>query len=215
MDRFDWIDMETWPRREIYKLYTEEWTTVTYSFTKKFSVAKLVPYLKERGIKLVPALMWLVCREVNRVENFRLAIRDGSLGRWDVVHPLFPTLNETENMTFHSLRYEEDFQTFYRAYLAEQEENRGKTNLWATGRPENFFMVSIFPFLHFDGLSLQLKNAKGYFAPYIAIGRYNSEMELPCMIMVNHAAVDGWHVAGFLNSLEAALAQPDRYFGQR
>ena len=122
MDRFEKIDMQLWPRAEIYRLYTEQWTTVTYSITKKLSAAKLVPYLKERGIKLAPALIWLVSREVNRIENFRLAIQDGALGRWDVIHPLFPTLNEQENMTFHSLVgqrcAQELFYGFYPAHAA-------------------------------------------------------------------------------------------------
>ena len=127
MDHFDIIDMATWPRAEIYKLYTDEWSTVTYSLTKKLSVAKLVPYLKERGIKFVPALMWLVSREINRIENFRLAVHDGKLGIWDVIHPMFPTLNADENMTFHGLRFQDDFHAFYQSYLTEQRENRNKT----------------------------------------------------------------------------------------
>jgi len=211
MDHFDIIDIATWPRAEIYKLYTQEWSTVTYSLTKKLSVAKLVPYLKERGIKFVPALMWLISREINRIENFRLAIHEGKLGTWDVIHPMFPTLNSDENMTFHGLRYQDDFHAFYESYLVEQQENRNKTNLWANRIPENFFMVSIFPWLHFDASSMQLRNAKEYFAPFIAIGQYNEEMELPCMLMGNHAATDLWHVSQFFSRLKEAMDDPDQW----
>lgn len=211
MDHFDIIDMESWPRAEIYKLYTEDWSTVTYSLTKKLSVAKLVPYLKEQGIKFVPALMWLVSREINRIENFRLAIHDGKLGIWDVIHPMFPTLNAYENMTFHGLQYTDDFHAFYEAYLAEQQENRNKTNLWANKIPENFFMVSIFPWLHFDASSMQMKNAKYYYAPFIAIGQYNEQMLLPCMFMGNHASADAWHVAKFFARLQDAMDNPSQW----
>ena len=211
MDHFEIIDMDQWPRAELYNLYTQVWSTVTYSLTKQLSAAKLVPYLKERGIKFVPALMWLVSREINRIENFRYAIQDGKLGRWDVIHPMFPTLNADENMTFHGLRYQEDFSAFYGAYLEEQRENRDKTNLWANKIPENNFMVSIFPWLHFDASSMQLKNAKGYYAPFIAIGQYNGEMELPCMLMGNHAVADAWHVAKFFNGLQEGMDHPSQW----
>ena len=211
MDHFDIIDMATWPRAEIYKLYTDEWSTVTYSLTKKLSVAKLVPYLKERGIKFVPALMWLVSREINRIENFRLAVHDGKLGIWDVIHPMFPTLNADENMTFHGLRFQDDFHAFYQAYLAEQQENRNKTNLWANAIPENFFMVSIFPWLHFDASSMQMKNAKYYYAPFLAIGQYNEQMLLPCMFMGNHASADAWHVAKFFRALQEGMDDPSAW----
>lgn len=211
MDHFEIVDMDAWPRAELYKLYTEGWGTVTYSLTKKLSVAKLVPYLKERNIKFVPAVMWLVSREINRIENFRLAVKDGQLIRWDVIHPMFPTLNAHENMTFHGLRHQERFSDFYEAYLEEQKENRDKTCLWANHIPPNFFMVSIFPWFHFDASSMQLKNAKGYYTPFIAIGQYNGEMELPCMLMGNHAATDAWHVAKFYAGLQEAMDNPAQW----
>lgn len=211
MDHFETIDMENWPRAELYKLYTEQWGTVTYSLTKKLSVEKLVPYLKENGIKFVPAVMWLVSREINRIENFRLAVQDGKLGKWDVIHPMFPTLNAYENMTFHGLNYQEDFRAFYEAYLTEQQENRTKTTLWANHIPENFFMVSIFPWLHFDASSMQMKNAKYYYAPFIAIGQYNAQMELPVMLMGNHASSDAWHVAKFFAGMQEGLDDPSQW----
>lgn len=211
MDSFELINMEKWPRAEVYKLYTQVWSTVTYTLTKKLSVAKLVPYLKERGIKFVPAVMWLVAREVNRIENFRLAVRDGQLGKWDVIHPMFPTLNAQENMTFHGLKYREDFRAFYEAYLEEQQENKDKTNLWANKIPANFFMVSIFPWLHFDASSMTMHKGRDYHAPFLAIGQYNEEMELPCMLMGNHASTDAWHVAKFFKGLQEGFDNPEQW----
>lgn len=205
MDRFEIIDMDTWSRAEIYKQYTEVWTTVTYSVTKKLSAAKLVTVLKERGIKLAPALIWLTGREINRVENFRLGLRDKTLGRWEMLHPLFPNLNSDQNMSFHSVRFDRDFRSFYEAYLAEQEENRDKTNLWATECPENYYFVSIFPWLHFEGMSMQLKNAKGYYAPYISLGQYDEDMVMPCAVMANHAAVDAWHFSRFFDGMQEGM----------
>lgn len=211
MDRYEIIDMQTWPRAEVYRLYTEVWSTVTYSLTKKLSGAKLVPYLKERGIKFVPAIMWLVCREINAIGNFKMAIKDGKLIQWDVVHPFFPNLNTDGNMTFHGLRFDPDFPTFYRAYLAEQQENASKTCLWANEIPVNNFMVSVLPWLHFDGSSMQIKNAKGYYAPFIAIGKYNEAMELPIMLMGNHAVSDAWHVSKFFDGLQEGMDNPSQW----
>lgn len=211
MDHFEIIDMEQWPRAELYKLYTETWSTVTYSLTKKLSIATLVPFLKGRGIKLVPALMWLTCREINKLENFRFAMKDGKLISWDRVHPLFPTLNSFGNMTFHSLPFCDSFAQFYASYLAEQQENKAKTNLWATAVPENNFMVSIFPWLHFDASSMQIKNAKGYYSPFIAIGQYNEDFALPVMLMGNHAVSDAWHVAQFFDGMQQGFDNPAQW----
>ena len=114
-------------------------------------------------------------------------------------------------MTFHGLTYQEDFHAFYEAYLAEQQENRNKTCLWANHIPENFFMVSIFPWMHFDASSMQMKNAKYYYAPFIAIGQYNEQMQLPCMLMGNHASADAWHVAKFFAQLQEGMDDPSQW----
>lgn len=210
MDKFEIIDMDTWPRAAQFRLYTEKWPTTSYSLMKKLSVAKLVPYLKERGIKFVPAIIWLVGRGFNRIENFRLAVKDGKLGTWDVIHPLVPTLNKDKNMTFHNIRFEEDFGTFYEAYLREQQENADKTSLFANRVPANFFMVSVFPFLHFDGGSMEVSTTDNY-APFIAIGKYNEEMLLPCSVMGNHAAQDAWHISELFNDMQAGMDNPEEW----
>lgn len=209
MDYFEQIDLNIWPRAEVYQLYTQQWTTVTYSVTKKLSASALVPYLKERGSKFVPAMLWLVSHEINRIENFRLAVRDHRIGTWNVIHPYFPVKNSTENMSFHAVRYRENFKDFYQDYRAEQQENAHKINLWATPVPENAFMISVMPWLHFDGMSMQLKNPKEYYPPYVGIGQYNEQMELPCVIMVNHATVDAWHLAQFFDGLQRLMNTPE------
>ena len=210
MDKFEIIDMDTWQRAAIYRLYTEKWPTTSYSLMKKLSVDKFVPYLKEKGIKFVPAIIWLVGREFNHIENFRLAVKDGKLGKWDVIHPLVPTLNKDKNMTFHNIRFEEDFGKFYEAYLQEQQENIEKTSLFANRVPDNFFMVSVFPFLHFDGGSMQV-SGKGNYAPFVAIGKYNEEMLLPCVVMGNHAAQDAWHISEFFKGLQEGMDNPEEW----
>ena len=211
MDHFEAIDMDTWPRAQLYRLYTKGWGSVTYSLTKKLDVSRLVPYLKERRIKFVPAVMWLVSREVNRIENFRLGTVDGKLGVWDAIHPLYPTLNAQENMTFHNLAFTEDFKAFYEAYLAEQQENKDISTLWASRCPSNFFMVSIFPWLHFDASSMTMHRDNGYYAPFIAMGQYNEEFLLPCMLMGHHATADAWHAAKFYSALQEGFDHPENW----
>ena len=211
MDKIEVIDMQTWPRAEVYKLFTEQWTTITYSLNTKFSVEKTVTYLKERGLKFVPAIMWVFSREVNRHDNFRYVIKDGKLCRWDVIHPMFPTLNPQENVTFHSIRFEDDFASFYQAYLKEQQENANKSVLWATEIPENFFLFSVLPWLHFEGSAMNLKNAKGYYSPIIAVGKYNEKKQMPCLFVGNHAVADAWHVNKFFDGVQKSLDNPSEW----
>lgn len=207
MDRFELIDMEHWARAEEYRLFADEWL-MTYSMTKHLPAEKTVDFLKARKIKLVPALIWIVSEAFNRCENFRLAVKDGKLGKWEVIHPMFPTLNADKNLTIHSLRYTDDFECFYNAYLKEQAENADKTSLWLYEVPANSFMISVFPFVHFDGSSMHFSRAKDNYAPFFAIGKYDEQKKLPCMLAGNHAVADGWHVAEVFDSIQKRLDDP-------
>ena len=178
MDHFEVIDMERWPRAEEYRLFANDWL-MTYSMTKHLPAANTVAFLKERKIKFVPALIWIVSEAFNRCENFRLAVRDGKLGKWDTIHPIYPTLNADKNLTFHSLRFTGDFECFYDAYLEEQKETAEKTGLWLYEVPENSFVISVFPFIHFDGSSVHFSHAKENYAPFFAIGNTMSKKDCP------------------------------------
>ncbi|MDE7372502.1 MAG: chloramphenicol acetyltransferase CAT, partial [Clostridia bacterium] len=101
MDKFKPIDINTWPRAEEYRLFTEKWSTICYTVTVKVSVQNTVSFLKEKGIKFVPAILWLITRELQKQENFMLAVKDGKLGKWEAIHPMYPVINSTGNITFH------------------------------------------------------------------------------------------------------------------
>ncbi len=206
MDTFEQIDLATWERGEEYRLFAERLQT-TFSMTKHIPAANTVTYLKEHGLKLVPALLWIVSDAFNRCENFRLALRGGVLGRWDIIHPIFPTLNADKNLTLHSLRYTENFESFYDAYRKEQEETKDTCRLFPYPMPENACMVSVFPFVHFEGSSMHFHDPT-YYTPFFAIGKYDGEKKLPCMLAGNHAVADGWHVSEVFRIIGERLDRP-------
>ena len=126
MDHFVEIDKATWPRRELYELYTKTWMEQTFSASVKLRVEKLINCQKAHGQKLVPALLYIFSRELSRDQAFTLAIKGGTLGCWDRIHPVYPVRNENGTFTFHTTPVGDDFASFYEAYMREKEENAGK-----------------------------------------------------------------------------------------
>lgn len=214
MDDFTEINMDTWPRAEEYGLFTRQWTTICYTVTLKQDVTDTVTHVKEKGFKFVPAVLWLITRELNAQENFRLAVRDGKLGVWDQLHPMYPTINRTGNMTFHSTAYRDGFSDFHQAYLAEAELNRNAAGIFASTMPENSYVISVVPYMSFENVSFHLKNAKNYYAPIFDIGKYRDDhgrLLMPVSVTVNHAAADLSHVNALFKGLQNALYMPESW----
>ena len=209
-DIFEPVDMATWPRADEYIQYTEKWTTISSSINVKISVAKLLPHIKAKGVKFAPAIIWAITRQVNNLKNFRYAIVDGQLGNWDVMHPMYPTLNKDENISFHSVRFKEDFADFLADYAEEQLENADKTSFFANEAPANSFILSILPWMQFEG-SMTLKNPKGYYAPIFVVGKFNEEKVLNIMLTVNHATVDAYHLYLLFDGLQKMLDTPEEW----
>lgn len=214
MDQFSVIDMETWARTKEYRLFTEQWTTICYTVTMKPDVTETVKYLKEKGLKFVPAVLWLITRELCKQENFLLAVRDGKLGKWNKIHPMYPVINSTGNMTFHTTEFTDRFSEFYQAYVTEGEKNQDATDIFATRMPENGYVISVVPYMNFESVSFHLKNAKNYYPPVFDIGKYSDvcgRLLMPVSVTVNHAAADLNHVNLFFEGLQNALNDPEKW----
>ncbi len=213
MDQFTPIDKETWPRKALFELYTRSWMEMTYSASMKLRAEKLVKLLKARGQKLVPALLYIFSREISRDQAFTVAIQDGVLGSWDKMHPIYPVQNDNGTFTFHTTPMDGDFQRFYDAYLREKEENAGITAAYASETPPNGYLISIMPYFAFDAYAFSMKNIKNYFAPLIAIGKYDENYLLPVAATVNHAVCDGHHLSELFRRVQEAFDHPEEWLG--
>lgn len=69
--QFHRIDLETWPRREHFQHYLER-VPCGYSMTVDLDLTRLLPRLKERGLRLYPTLIWALSQVVNRHPEFRM-----------------------------------------------------------------------------------------------------------------------------------------------
>ena len=173
MDRFTEINKETWPRRELFERYTKSWMEMTFSVSLKLRAEHLVKWQQAQGQELTPALLYIFSKELSRDQAFTMAVKDGVLGYWDKIHPLYPVLREDGNFTIHTTPVDGDYPGFYAAYLRERAENAGKTGAYASELPVNGYILYIMPYFAFDSFSFAPKNLKNYFAPIMSIGKYD------------------------------------------
>ena len=108
------VDFSTWPRGDLFQFYMDH-MRVVMSLTVDMDVTPLVRFVKQRGMKFYPAMIWVVSRVINSHEEFKLGWdQDGNLIRWDFVSPSYAHFHPGDgNFTKLVTPYMEDLQAFH------------------------------------------------------------------------------------------------------
>lgn len=206
--QFTPIDLQTWKRGQLF-YYFSKMAPTGYSLTVKLDITKIKAALDEEKLKFFPAYLWLVTKTLNQQEEFRIAEKDGQIGYYDHLTPLYASFHE-DDKTFSLMwtEYEDDFRTFYDAYIHNQKqygEGRGVLAQSDLLPPPNAYTVSCVPWISFQHFSVHSYENKPYFFPSVEVGKFmveNDRLMMPLSITCHHAATDGYHVSRFLEQLQ-------------
>lgn len=168
--------------------------------------------LKQAGMKFYPAYLWLVTRTLNRQQEFKIAEKDGQIGYYDTLTPLYAVFHD-DDKTFSLMwtEYDDDFKSFYRSYLENSTRYGGNHGILAqAGRtpPPNAYTVSCVPWISFRHFAVHTYENKPYFFPSVEAGRFFEESGrtvMPLSITCHHASADGYHVSRFLETLQSEV----------
>lgn len=206
-DMFHKIDMREWPRREMF-YYFSRMAPTGYSVTVDVDVTHLLSVTKEHKLKFFPAYLWLVTRNLNRQIEFKCAMKDGEVGYYDTLTPLYAAWHpETHTFSLMWTEYTESFGAFHSAYLHDQAAYGENTGVLARPGlpPENAYTVSAVPWIEFRHFAVHSYENKYYFFPSIEAGKYHDvggRVLMPLSMTCHHATTDGYHVSEFLKSLQ-------------
>ena len=211
------IDPQTWNRGQIF-YYFSEMAPTGYSLTVKTDVTKLYRSVKDAGIKFFPAYLWLVTKNLNKQTEFKCAVRDGQLGYFDTLTPLFAVFHEDDN-TFSLMwvPFKESFSDFYGDYLLYKEkyaDNHGILSQPQQLPPENAYTVSCLPWVHFEHFAVHSYENKPYYFPSVEAGKFENtdgKLQMPLSITCHHATTDGIHIRRFLDDLQADMDTFQQY----
>ncbi len=196
------INPETLERREYFEHYLSA-VPCTYSMTTKLDITNI----KQKGLKLYPAMLYLLTTAVNKYEQFRMAFNNrGELVQYSEMEPCYTVFHkDTETFSNIWTGYSKDYDEFCRRYEDDVERYGSVKRFMAKpDLPENNFTVSMIPWTTFDSFNLNVPNFR-YLTPIFTIGRYfvdNERFRLPLSVQVHHAVCDGFHVCRFINDLQ-------------
>jgi chloramphenicol O-acetyltransferase type A len=205
--RFHPIDLDTWSRKPYFEHYLNR-VRCTYSMTANLDITGLLTELKNKRMKLYPALIHMIATVVNRHIEFRTCFdSEGRLGYWESMSPSFTIFHE-DDKTFSSIwtSYSEDFKEFYGRYL-DDIGRYGDVKEFAAkaDEPPNTFPISSIPWVSFTGFNLNVYADGTYLLPIFTIGKYvrqEGKILLPLSGQFHHAVCDGYHAGVLYNELQ-------------
>ena len=202
------IDLQNWSRGQMF-YYFSKMAPTGYSMTVQMDVTNLRAAVKKAGIKFFPAYLWLVTKNLNRQVEFKVALKDGVLGYYDTLTPLYASFHEDDS-TFSLMwtAFDEDFSRFYEAYLENKRQFtqvHGVLSQAPMLPPANAYTVSCIPWVSFDHFAVHSYENKPYYFPSVEAGKLwqqEGKWFMPLSITCHHATTDGYHVKCFLEDLQ-------------
>ena len=211
------IDLQSWPRGQIF-FYFSKMAPTGYSLTVTVDITELRRSAKEAGLKFFPVYLWLVTKNLNRQTEFKIAEKDGALGFYDTLTPLYASFHEDDH-TFSLMwtQYSDSFSHFYQSYIENQErfgDVHGVLCQPQTLPPANAYTVSCIPWVGFTHFAIHSYENKAYYFPSVEAGKFFAQGDktlMPLSITCHHAATDGYHVKCFLEALQDDMRNFKQY----
>jgi chloramphenicol O-acetyltransferase type A len=201
------MNIEEWERKPHFEHFFNE-ARCTFSVTANINITELLSTLRDEGIKLYPAFLYMVTKAVNAHREFRMSRNEnGNLGYWENMIPSY-TFFHQDDKTFSAMwtDFSDDFAVFYRNYLNDLKlYGDGKGILAKGAEPPHAFNVSCIPWISFTGFNLNIYSEGRYLLPIITSGKYleqAGETLLPVSLQVHHAVCDGYHAGLFINEVQ-------------
>ncbi|MCE0450004.1 type A chloramphenicol O-acetyltransferase [Brevibacillus sp. AF8] len=205
--KFQRIDLNNWSRKSYFEHYLNR-VNCTFSLTANIDISGLLPALRQKGMKLYPAFLYMVTNVVNEHREFRTSFHaDGELGYWESMIPSY-TFFHKDDQTFSTMwtEFADEFPVFYQNYVADMKQYGDNKGFVAKEpEPPYTFPVSCIPWVSFSGFNLNISGDGRYLLPIITSGKYfeqGGKTLLPVSLQVHHAVCDGYHASLFINDLQ-------------
>ena len=209
-----YLDLETWPRRDLFEFF-RGYQNPYFNICTRLDITRLMGVLRDRpGVSVSLAYHYFALRIANEIEPFHYRLEgDDSVIINGVINGGTTVLLPNETFTYAYFDYHEDFHQFITEAGEAIEKVRAEGSLKPTMRYDLIYFTTL-PWVSFTSFAHARTPGRGESIPRIAFGKFlrdGDRIHLPISVEVHHALMDGLHVGRFFISLEEALAKPESY----
>lgn len=211
-----YIDMQTWSRREHFRVYSAL-DHPHFGMCANVDLTIFHPVVKERGISLNVATVYVITRAANAIPEFRYRIRGGGVVEHDIVHPSITVLTDEDLFSFCPLDFVEEFSEFVAKaaeWIAYAREHPTLEN--QPGRDDFLYMTAI-PWVSFTSFTHPMHLHPADSVPRFAWGKVSQDgdlLKMPLAVQGHHALMDGVHVGKYYAEVQEYFHHPDFVLGE-
>jgi len=209
------INLETWPRHEHFRIFSA-FNHPHFGMCANVDLTMFYPVVKQQGIKITVAIVYVISRVANAIPEFRYRIREGGVIEHEIVHPSTTLLVHDDLFSFCTFDYIEDFSEFASKAVAMMADVKDHPALEdEQGRDDLLFMTAI-PWVSFTSFMHPMRLHPADSVPRFAWGKIFKDGEavkMPLGVQGHHALMDGIHMGRFYAQVQDYLHQPDFLVG--
>lgn len=199
-----YIDLNTWPRREHYELY-HSMDYPQFNICLNLDVTHFLQFVKEQKMSFYYAMCFSAMYTANKTEAFRLRIRGEQIVLHDRVHPSFTDLKKGEDLfKIITMDMGNDLIEFTQEAAKRSAEQTCFLDKSGQQRDDLIYITCI-PWISFTQLTHPIALNRGDSIPRISWGKYftqDGKVLLPLSVQANHALMDGSHVGRYVEELQ-------------
>lgn len=205
------IDLQTWSRREHFKLYNS-FDHPHFNLCADVDITAFLPALKQRGLSPTVAIVYLIARTANELPEFRLRIHGEQVVEYEVVHPSHTVLTSGDLFSFCTIRYAPEFAEFSARASERIAHVQQHPTLQDEPGEDNLLFMTAIPWVSFTSFTHPINLNPPDSVPRFAWGKFfeqGDRMLMPLSVQVHHALMDGIHVARYYQKFQGYLNSPD------
>lgn len=204
------LNIGTWSRKEQF-LFFRDYDNPFFNICTQVDVSNFRNLCQKNQISFFLATLFASIKAANLTEEFRYRIKNESVIVYDSINAGSTILNADNTFSFCYFTYASDFNDFYANAQCALQDIKTKPGLNPQDSRNDLIHYSVLPWFSFTSFSHAKKFSKNDSIPKIVFGKYQeigSIYKMPLSIEVNHALVDGVHVANYLKNMQEILNSP-------
>lgn len=199
------IDEKTW-KRAMHCMVFRNSVEPAFCVTADMDITNFVKMTKEKHYSFTIAMVYVVCKCANEIEEFRYRFQDGQIVLYDRIDTAFTYLNkETELFKVVNVPMQDSLDEYIE--LATKMANEQKE--YFTGPLGNdVFQCSPMPWVTYTHISHTNSGKKDNATPFFDWGKYyerDGRIYMPLSVQAHHSFADGLHVGKFFEIMQKYL----------
>jgi len=178
-----------------------------FGVTIPFDVTKAYHFAKANELSFFGRYLHDCMKAINAIENLKYRIVDNDVVAYDTIHASATIMRPNKTFGFSFIEFNEDLNVFLKAFEKEKERIASSDELYPPQNSLDCIYCSAMPWLNFSGHKEPVSGLVES-VPKLAFSKVNEtngSIMMNVAISVNHALVDGYHVALFAEKFQQFL----------